>query len=176
MQFKSATIKDFKRFTDLTVQEVPETVKLIILAGPNGCGKSSFFDALHTWHKWNSRKQPSWDVDYHGKTGSPLRDRWNNDVMLEFHDSFPEEQKKIFYVRSAYRNSPDFQIHQLQRTGDPLDEVRVNRMIDNDAAVSRNYQGLVSQGLEDLYEHDEGVNDIRQVSKREHRGCSRSPK
>ena len=29
-------------------------------------------------------------------------------------------------------------------------------MIDNDAAVSRNYQGLASQGLEDLYEHGEG--------------------
>ena len=59
-------------------------------------------------------------------------------------------------MRSAYRNDPDFQIHQLQRTGDPLDEVRVDRMIDNDAAVSRNYQGLASQGLEDLYEHGEG--------------------
>ena len=36
-----------------------------------------------------------------------------------------------------------------------MNEVRVNRMIDNDAAVSRNYQGLASQGLEDLYEHGE---------------------
>ena len=76
--------------------------------------------------------------------------------MLEFHDSFPEERKKVFYVRSAYRNDPDFRIQKLQRTGDPLDEVRVSRMIDNDAAVSRNYQGLASQGLEDLYEHGEG--------------------
>ena len=59
-------------------------------------------------------------------------------------------------MRSAYRNDPDFHIDQLERTGDPLNEVRVNRMIDNDAAVSRNYQGLASQGLEDLYEHGEG--------------------
>ena len=156
MRFKSATIKDFKRFTNLTVQGIPETARLIVLAGPNGCGKSSFFDALHTWHKWASQKQRFWDMDYHSKAGLPLRNRWNNDVVLKFHDSFPEKRKKVFYVRSAYRNDPEFQIQQLQRTGDPLDEVRVNRMIDNDAAVSRNYRGLASQGLEDLYEHGEG--------------------
>lgn len=156
MRFKSAAIKKFKRFTDLTVSGVPETARLIMLAGPNGCGKSSFFEALHIWHKWNSKKYPSWDVDYHVKAGSLRRDRWNNDVVLEFHDSFPEERKKAFYVRSAYRNDPDFRLDLLQRTGDPLDEVRVNRMIDNDAAVSQNCQRLASQGLEDLYEHGEG--------------------
>ena len=165
MRFKSATIKDFKRFTNLTVQGIPNTTRMIVLVGPNGCGKSSFFDALHTWHKWKSQKQQTWDVDYHIKTGSPYRSRWNNDVNLEFHNFAPgeefhalpsDEQKKAFYLRSAYRNDPDFQIQQLQRTGDPLSEVRVNRMIDNDAAVSRNYQGLASQGLEDLYEHGAG--------------------
>ena len=151
MKFKKTTIKDFRRFTDLTVQGVPETTRLIMLAGPNGCGKSSFFDALHTWHTWMSRKSRTWDADYHGKAGSPNRDRWSNDVTLELHEPLPAELKKAFYVRSAYRNDPEFQIAQLQRTGDPLDEVRVNRMIDNDAAVSRNYQRLASKGLEDLY-------------------------
>ena len=52
MKLKSVNIKDFKRFTNLTVQGIPETARLIILAGPNGCEKSSFFDALYTWYKW----------------------------------------------------------------------------------------------------------------------------
>ena len=51
--------------------------------------------------------------------------------------------------------NPEFQVSQLKRTGDPLAEVRVNRMIDNDAAVSKNYQSLASKGLEDLYERGE---------------------
>ena len=34
MKFKSATVKDFRRFTDLTVSDIPETVHLIMLAGP----------------------------------------------------------------------------------------------------------------------------------------------
>ena len=157
MKFKSATIKNFRRFTDLIVEGIPDTARLIMLAGPNGCGKSSFFDALHTWHKWTSNKHRYWEMDYHGKAGSPLRDRWNNDVKLEFHDSMPQEIKKVLYARSAYRNDPEFQIGQLQRRGNPLDENRVNRMIENDAAVAKNYQSLASQGLEDLYDRGEGA-------------------
>ena len=157
MRLKSVKINEFKRFTDLLIRNIPETARLIVLAGPNGCGKSSFFDALHTWHKWHSQKAQSWEGDYHCKVGSPPRDRWNNDAMPEFHDSLPAEKKKIFYARSAYRNDPEFQIGQLRRTGDALAEVRVNRMIDNDAAVSRNYQRLASKGLEDLYERGDGT-------------------
>ena len=145
MKLKRVTIKNFKRFTDLIIQGIPETPRLVILAGPNGCGKSSFFDALYTWHKWTSRKGPSWETDYHVKVGSPQRDRWQNDVTLEFHDPIPENAKKVLYARSAYRNDPEFQISELRRLQNPLDQVPFSRMIDNDAAVSRNYQRLACQ-------------------------------
>ncbi len=46
MKIKSIKLKDFKRFTDLTVERLPETAKLVVMIGPNGCGKSSVFDAL----------------------------------------------------------------------------------------------------------------------------------
>ena len=129
MKFKSIRIKDFKRFTHLTVQDIPETASLIVLAGPNGCGKSSFLDALNTWHKWTSRKNPSWETDYHVKAGSPLRDRWHNDVEVDFHNPVPDlTSKKTLFLRSAYRNDPEFQLQNLQRVGNPLDEVRVPRI------------------------------------------------
>ena len=59
-------------------------------------------------------------------------------------------------MRSAYRNDPEFEINQLSRTGDLLDEVRIQRMIDNDAAVSRNYERLVSNAVEDVFERRDG--------------------
>ena len=153
MKLKAVTIKNFKRFTHMTVKNIPNKARLIVLAGPNGCGKSSFFEALHTWYKWTSRKNQSWEVDYHVKAGSPTRPRWSGeDVSVEFHDALVGNPKQALYVRSAYRNDPEFQITHLERIGNPLDEVRVNRMVDNDVAVSRNYRALASAELEDLYE------------------------
>ena len=46
MKIKLIKLKEFKRFTDLTIEGLPETAKLVVMIGPNGCGKSSVFDAL----------------------------------------------------------------------------------------------------------------------------------
>ena len=161
MRIKTITIKDFKRFTHLTIQGIPETVRLIMLAGPNGTGKSSFFDALHIWGESRSGRGINWDADYHAKGYSQEvgGSNWNEQVQIEFHDYIPNDprdNRKIFYIRSAYRNDPEFQVNQLRRTGDPLDEVRINRMIENDAAVSRNYQRLVGNAVEDVFERGDG--------------------
>ena len=129
MRFKKVTIKDFKRFTDLTVQGIPQTTRLIMLAGPNGSGKSSFFDALRTWHGWTSRKGRSWESDYHAKSGSPNRNQWTNDVVVEFHDSVPEQSKKVLHMRSAYRNDPEFQITGLARQATVLKVKRNDRRL-----------------------------------------------
>lgn len=161
MKLQSATIKNFKRFTDLTIDNIPETARLIMLAGPNGCGKSSLFDAFNIWHRRLKRPRydPGWQHDYHSKMTSPI-DQFSDQVDIKFHEEIPSnenEKKKIFYIRSAYRNDPEFMIQQLRRVGSSLDEETVARMIDNDAAVSRNYQRMVAQSLDGLYDrkHDQ---------------------
>ena len=85
MRFKSAAIKDFKRFTNLTVQGVPGTARLIILVGPNGCGKSSFIDALNSWHKLSTRGN-AWTDDYSMKVFSHGHPNWSRDQLaVTFH-------------------------------------------------------------------------------------------
>ena len=93
MKIKTVSIKDFKRFTDLTVYGIPETVRLIILAGPNGCGKSSFFDALHIWHESRSGRGFNWESDYHVKQflQNAVNSNWNEQVQVEFHDYEPSD-------------------------------------------------------------------------------------
>ena len=146
MKLHSVTIINFKRFTHLTVTGFPHTARLVILAGPNGSGKSSFFEALNRWHSLSTRGQ-SWNDDYHLKVGPYTTQPWNrNQIEVKFHTQFSEkEKKKLIYVRSAYRNDPEYQTESLQRLADPLDERRVYRMIDNDAAIGRNYQRLAVQ-------------------------------
>jgi len=49
MRINKIELKNFKRFTDLTIQNIPATAKLVLLIGANGSGKSSLFDAFHNF-------------------------------------------------------------------------------------------------------------------------------
>ena len=49
MKIKSIKLTNFKRFTDLTIEGLPKTAKLVVMIGPNGSGKSSVFDALNCY-------------------------------------------------------------------------------------------------------------------------------
>lgn len=46
MRITKLELGNFKRFTDLTIEGIPETSKLVLLIGSNGSGKSSVFDAF----------------------------------------------------------------------------------------------------------------------------------
>lgn len=158
MKLKEVRIRDFKHFSDLTVQNIPETAKLIVLVGPNGCGKSSFLEALHIWHGWTSSVNTIWDTEYHVKGGTDLSGQIGprNYVKVAVHGTMPAQKEKMVYVRSAYRNDPDFRARKLRSPGDPFSEVRVGRLIDNDASVARNYQRLVGHTVGKVFSSDDG--------------------
>lgn len=144
MKIKTVELTRFRKFESLTITDLPPA-KLVVLAGPNGSGKSSLFDAFSIWQQANGIGL-SWEPGYHDRAGR----NWTGDqVRMGFHTT--PQPKKAFYVRSAYRNDPDFAVSQLARQGNPIDEVRVRRMIDGDGAVGQNYQRLASIALEDAF-------------------------
>src|ERR1700692_415544 len=165
MKIRKVTLKNFKRFSDMVIENVPPTAQLIIMAGPNGSGKSSFFDALNTWYRHKFAHAGQWEETYHLKQSGVPNAGWNNAINVEFYDPQPannEESRKAIYVRTAYRNDPDFIIHNLARTESVLNENRITRLIENDAAVGKNYGRLASQGLEDIYEKEDPQTTIGQ--------------
>jgi hypothetical protein len=108
----------------------------------------------------------NWDDAYHVKqidegdeipaSGRrvPRRRAVNDSIKIEFYDPQPitdDDRRAAVYVRSAYRNDPAFQISQLQRMGEVVADNRLNRFIENDATVNRNYQRLASQGMTAVY-------------------------
>ena len=146
MRLKSARIRHFKRFVDLAIHDLPSDAKLIVLLGPNGCGKSSLFDAFQRRLKVDHFFGMSEDLmRYYRRTRSETATE-DEDVQLEFHDTNPTSEldlKKSLYIRSAYRHEPSFQNTTIRQVPDVLDRHAVRRLIDTDQTVENNYQRII---------------------------------
>ncbi|GHU60815.1 hypothetical protein FACS189445_1230 [Spirochaetia bacterium] len=162
MRIKSVELNKFKRFSHLLVEELPATAKLVMLVGPNGSGKTSFFEAFNLWHQSNVFNHTG-DQSYFDKKidENPLDSaNWNTQsrkkVNIQFFDA--EYKGKAaegkFYFRSAYRNEPSFQIAQLNKQSDPTRENRLTTLMLNDQTVSTNYQRLVSSTMAGLFDEN----------------------
>ncbi|WP_421696181.1 AAA family ATPase [Aestuariivirga sp.] len=150
MKIKNVRIKEFRRFHDLQISTLPPA-KLIVIAGPNGSGKSSLFDAFSVWQQAH-HSSLSWDAAYYRR--DLTEGGWNEQVKIDFYS--PSAGKKSFYLRSAYRNDPEFSLTSLNKLSEPTEHLRVRRMIDQDGAVSDNFHRLASNALQDAFErHDE---------------------
>lgn len=152
MRVKSIRLTNFKRFSDLAISEIPISAKLVLVVGPNGCGKSSLFDALLTWYRMRAGFGIGGDDAYYRKSKEE-QFNFHNTVEVTLHDNVMP-QKGSLYLRTAYRNDPDFEISGINRPSNPSEEVRIGRAIDNDQAVSDNYRRLVYETTAAIYNQD----------------------
>ncbi len=110
MRISKIELKNFKRFTDLTIDNIPSTAKLVLLIGANGSGKSSVFDAFHNFKV----KQPAGDY-YLKKKEQPGTSNVVFDDGLELKQEYsgaytlgftPQEADVRFIGRSSIRIVP----------------------------------------------------------------------
>ncbi|MDE0410707.1 MAG: AAA family ATPase [Gammaproteobacteria bacterium] len=147
MKLRSAKIRGFKRFKDLTIHSLPANANLIVLLGPNGCGKSSLFDAFQKHLKVDRFYGTSEELRRYYRRVMPDNTVENEEITLEFHDSNPTTsealRKKSLYLRTAYRHDPTFRGTTIEQPGDVLDRHTGQRLIDNDQTVRNNYQRII---------------------------------
>ena len=143
-----AHLKNFKRFTDLRISEIPESAKLVVLVGPNGCGKSSVFDAFLRWHRENTGLGHSGDNEYYDN-GSEV----HGTLEIGLHGG-DQPNRDSLYIRTAYRNDPDFRSAQISAQPSPVDSPGFHRLIEDDKTVSSNYQRLLLDSISKLYSEE----------------------
>lgn len=163
MKISTIRINKFKRFSDLTITDIPESAKLIVLVGPNGCGKTSIFEALNQWYKLTGFGNIG-EKDYIEKKGTQeyFDPNWySNKVSIQFFNGEVLNQDQVkskFYFRTAYRNEPDFNITNLSKQSDPTQKIKLPTLMQNDQTVSENYQRLISSTLAGVF--DSNKNDM----------------
>ena len=164
MKIKKIELNNFKRFTHLIVEEIPETTKLVVLVGPNGSGKTSFLEAFHHYYKYFGYANAG-DSNYLRKKEGNINNKdrsWVDEALnlvnIDYHDiNLPKnrinlpEVKGHFYFRSAYRNESEFYIDVIRKQQDPLNNNRLQSLIQNDKTVSENYQRLISNTVLEVF-------------------------
>lgn len=150
MRIKNIQLKNFKRFDDLTIDLGEKPAKIIALVGPNGCGKSSIFDAFELTTKnykgSHHGEEPVW---YYNKSTYDMLspeigfDR-NQAIKIIRSDNTSNFKSDSFYLRSPYRFTPELNITELAKTPDILaDQSRPKSMSFLDSRLVENYRNLI---------------------------------
>ncbi|MDQ6762271.1 MAG: AAA family ATPase [Bacteroidota bacterium] len=159
MKIKSLQLKNFKRFTDLTLQDIPDNSKLVLLIGSNGSGKSSVFDAFEAINKVLKSVDDIDDEVYYKKNNTEsyiinfYADNYEGKQFISSHGSYISNRgNNTFYGRSAVRYSP-----RIERTviGVPIkiadDADRPGYYIDRDNRFENDIDLLLSEIVKKVF-------------------------
>lgn len=169
MKIQSLRLKNFKRFSDLTLQDIPENTKLVLLIGANGSGKSSVFDAFEFVA---TQSKPD---RYH--TGSEYRKNKETDIELlidtyEYgNEGFKNNNWQVsnqlqagsFYGRTSFRQVPRLIRKNLGNGFNIiLDSDRPPAFIDRDERFENDLEHLFGKLLKEFFRTSSDKSEIKE--------------
>ena len=157
MRIKKIQLMDYKRFKNLTIDLGENPKRIVALVGPNGCGKSSVFDAIlftHTQYVGRIGEGGNATGKYHALQENGFVNREN--VSITFVEGnysaviqgseIVGNKNSIFSFRSAFRYNTSLDIKEIKAVP-KIDENNygANNASAMDAKMERNYRSLYAK-------------------------------
>ena len=167
MYIRKVHLKDYKRFHDLTIDLGPSPKRLIALVGPNGCGKSSVFDAMiflaQQYIGTIGSSKNNYDYHYHSLVQSP--NVGSENVHIEFtNGDFSNvnmalqkkgKERSVFSFRSSFRYNASLKIKETRAVSDILkNNYGASSASDIDQRIEEGYRRLLAKYNSYMEEHD----------------------
>jgi energy-coupling factor transporter ATP-binding protein EcfA2 len=176
MKIKSLQLKNFKRFTDLTLQDIPDNAKLVLLIGSNGSGKSSVFDAFECMtntvkggtHSSSGAFYFMNYSEYYNKNKKPfhieLIDQSNINHLISQKTSVIQFTSNNFYGRTSFRQVPVLTRKVLGTTSFDIkaDSDRPSTFIDRDSRFENDIEKIAGDILGEIFRTNKSSEEIRE--------------
>jgi len=152
MRIQRLRLKGFKRFDDLTIDLGEHPARIVALVGPNGCGKSSVFDAFEERLKdvkgaSQGSESPSFFSKFMFHSDPQLLSQQYNKseaIQVTMEGQAQVVTKKTFHIRSAYRFTSKLDVKNISAQPDLLDDTRrPMSSIAIDSRLQENYERLL---------------------------------
>ena len=153
MKIKTLHFVKYKRFADLTINLGDNPKRIVALVGPNGCGKSSVFDAMLFLNNAYDHigGTSAKNYRYHSLENMPNY-RYNN-INIEFDNGSFEhirelkvpdgKQKTIFSFRSCFRYNGALNVTETRSVSDIVNnDFGASSASDIDQRIDQNYRRL----------------------------------
>jgi len=170
MKVNSLQLKSFKRFTDLTIRDIPERCKLVLLIGSNGSGKSSVFDAFEVLNRYRLHSFTGNVEKYYSKNGIPFQiiaDFGNGFITDTGKTSFGSSEIKRFPITSYYGRTSLRQIPRLTRVqlGNQVDVLndgdKPYSFIDRDDRFENDLEHIFGKLLKEFFKNTDDKSQIK---------------
>lgn len=176
MRIKKIQLKNgYKRFKDLTIDLGDNPARIVVLVGPNGCGKSSVLDGMLSLHNWNGRlgSTQGKESSYFLQDNTARFEAYNFiQILFDEGDHGEVSQRRIqnntfasmFSFRSPYRYNTSVLIKEIKATlpieGNTYGASDASSL---DEKMENNYRKLHAKVNQYMEVHQVPPNDAREA-------------